>query len=322
MFDANTPCIINNEEGFDPRLVLARALAPALGAGSLETLKAACEASAISACVPIIEAGRSSDDPAIARDFSIQAIRALLELSEDGKSIEGTVRLEMQNTSHERYFISDIESASIACAQCALCALIQAHGWLSEGFDHQREPSEYDTPTDQAARVFCASLDGAGDYGLWFKQRLLAQARSEHPRWQAKAFLEDAAKSLAGTLLPHAARHSRITLSDGLPGESTRLYSWEVSDVGGYGAHDRRDWVEEHHGFWSLPSLEAGHEALWEAICQRIARMAADGPEGPAPSRFMREHGYARQARSMVEREILSLHAGESDTASRGPKSL
>lgn len=297
----------------------------------IETLNERCQRRVLTDCLPIIELAKKSGDP-ISKGFSIERIDCTIKLNptEPGMAL-GSISVHYLNKTIQRNFSTPVDlEAPKRCSMQAMRAMMQGHDWFCEGLDHQAvdevtDPQEGD---DDMVRVnwFAKNLDRAGSVGFTFKKILTEEGHYNHLRWLAKAHLEDMIKSCAKNgLLPDAFDRSRLHLEDGMPGEPLLLMRWGVPPRVSFSYNSEDDilkaYPEKPHGpdeevAWTLPSLDKGNDAIWNAMCIKIAHAHAAGwPD--IPSHYA-SSDFKAKTRSTIERHAIAKHAvaSESETSS------
>lgn len=164
-----------------------------------------------------------------------------------------------------------------------LYALIK-NSYFSDGFDPQRVDIDQPAyPEELDMFNFYNALEHSGPMGLKLKQWLDLEEQWKGHRWQAERWLTEQIKNAAQLgLIPAKLEDSRIMLSRGLPGEPTALITWDhsyLSGMSGYRGGQSSDVLGcrrekaflGHAETWALPSLTEGKEAIWSALCEKIA---------------------------------------------------
>lgn len=211
-----------------------------------------------------------------------------------------------------------------ASGRAAMRSLMNAHSWLSEGFEMGAEGVE---PEEQEVREVREMLVGFRSMGTGCKllvEMVETETRWNHERWHACGWLEKMVDAAARSgLLPAGFAGSSIRLFDGWPGHPTEVVSWDVRSGGSsWGgakalASLRERAVGEEGVAWELPSLDQGNMALWAAFAKKAAACQSRGWSSMPASYSDPE---ARGALgSAVEALLLKEEAPEPSAGSKRP---
>ena len=297
------------------RLALARALSKSHGDG-IEGIKKSCESAARAACEGIIALARGFG-PEFGKTFEADSIRVELAFNDlDAGKVKGCASVSKKSYVQQSSFACLAREAPEAAQAAAMRALMERNSWLSDGVDADSLEYYATSQSDEGYRHlkgFYERLPSLGAVGLEFQAMLATEAKWSHPRWLAQAYLEDMLRDGAESgLLPKSFARSKLIIYRGEPGEETRLVrfgikhlasfsSGETDMLPGYPQKPFGDEIE-----WRLPSLENGHGALWEAMCEKIATAMALG--WPGGQEFLGQE-FQGSSRSAVERELLEVEA-------------
>lgn len=201
----------------------------------------------------------------------------------DPERIRGASRVASGRVTHIHEFKCLPREALEASGTAAMRALMDAHSWLSEGFEMGQEGVNRGADEQEV----CEMLVGFRSMGPACKllvEMVETETRWNHERWRAREWLEKMVKeAVRSGLLPAGLAGSSIMLFDGWPGRPTKVVAWDAS-TRGFGSRGesaleslRDRAVGEDSVEWELPSLDQGHMALWAAFAKNAAACHARG---------------------------------------------
>lgn len=263
---------------------------------------------------------------------SLRVKGALAKLAEDPYrpgQIFGIVHFLRRSEDPAFFRASPEEAVQEALAQSLRFAM-REHDWLSYGLDATpMDPEQF--PDYPLYQDFYKQLPALGPVGDLFSKLLAEELEWAAARAAAESHLMKMCSEAAEAgLLPRCfstSAGSSMRLQRGCPGDSTWIESWSVSPPSGSftsrGRISLLDNIESELPIpqWELPPLSVGKDAMWSALCQKLAKIHADGwpllvQQGLVFDRFF------PAAQVAMDRELISGASAEPAISPRKPRSL
>lgn len=292
-------------------------LARALGAAQRRSLELAQERARAAVAQSLIEISLYAKGfcAEVSRGFELKGFDTRLEWSAANPSLlAGVVRLEKEHMNYEASFECAYDEAPEAAVKEALRSLMNEHPWFSDGFSEERlESWDELSGDDRSAAQFARGLPEIGPAGAQLSRMLKLESEWSGARWSAQRELEESLERAAEAgLLPAAFAHANAHLIQGWPGEPLLLTSLTLETPGSFMGYRSNDAVESREELapgadwkaWSLPSLEAGREAIWSAFCVKAAQAQERGWPSLSVGQNSEEQRMARAA--AIDRELIA----------------
>lgn len=283
----------------------------------------ACQRVATNACGDLSELAHKF--PGLKGKFA-QHARVQLGWDTNGELMSGSVRVERPGGSiYMCNFQGDAPSIIDAAERATFKALMRSVSSFGEGLDIDMENPEACECAEELA-FLKAAREAGGACGRFVKicakEAVWAEVRNTM-RWELENMLSTCAR--AG-LVPRELENASLYLDEGEPGHPTWLVGFDVKRSLSFSSgktdllSSRAEVMPCSRGVdaersWELPPLDAGFDAVWEALAKKVAAAQARG--WPSLGRIVEPELVACEARAEVF--ALKEHVGDPVRGRRRP---